>query len=78
MERNLGFSVRLSVVGGSWVVVPIERLSVEGLVERKERMWELLLGLGKTCCGGVSRCLASKLHGSSGGKAEGIAYDMRI
>lgn len=75
MARKFMFSARESVVGGSWVVVPMARLSVGGLVGRKERMWELLLGLGKTCYGVVSRC---KSHGSRRVKVEGIPYDMRI
>jgi hypothetical protein len=53
MERNMGFSVRESGVGGILVVVPIERLSVGGLVERKVRMCEgvVLFCLGKTYYG---------------------------
>lgn len=53
------FSMTESVVGGSLVVTPIERLSVGGLVERKERMWQVLSGLGKTCYRVVSRCIGS-------------------
>jgi hypothetical protein len=39
------------VVGGTFVVVPIDRHSVGGFVGRRERIWELL-DLGKTYCEG--------------------------
>lgn len=38
MERNFGFSVRESGVGGILVVVPIARLSVGGSVGRRVRI----------------------------------------
>lgn len=35
---NFGFSVRESVVGGSFVVAPIERFELTGSEGRRERM----------------------------------------
>lgn len=49
--RKCRFSVRLVGVGGTEVVVPIERSSFGGEVGRRERMWEEGdWGLGWTYC----------------------------
>lgn len=40
-------------VGGRVVVVPIERVGEGGDVGRRVRRWPVLLGRGKTFCGGV-------------------------
>lgn len=41
MERKCGFSVKESGVGGTFVVVPIERYWEGGSVGKRVRIWEV-------------------------------------
>ncbi len=51
--RKCGFSVRESGVGGSFVVVPIDKVWEGGSVGKRARIWEVIGddGLGKTYWG---------------------------
>ena len=56
MERNLGFSTRESGVGGMWVVEPMARAGLGGVVGRRVRRWLLRdRSSGKTYCTGSMR-----------------------
>lgn len=47
--KKLGFSLRESGVGGSRLVVPIERVGLGGVVGRRVRIWLFMVrGSGKT------------------------------
>jgi hypothetical protein len=50
MFRNFGFSLKESVVGGSWVEAPIAKSGLAGSEGKSDKMWLPLAGsaFGKT------------------------------